>query len=118
MNCEQIQIEFLKTNISKAYSSANIAHEVLFKDTHDRDNEIIASILLSEAISIISSCKAVYFSNFELLQNATVENIFSKFDTYSNEFLRNVSTNHSHQWTDIEFINFKEAVPYLVETII
>ena len=37
------------------------------------------------------------------------EHCYNEFITFNNEMMNNVKTNHSHQWTDIEFREFANA---------
>lgn len=109
------QIEFLNKSFHEAYSYSKRAHDLLFKNYRDKNNESLSCLWLNYAISIISSCKSVYYSNYDELENLTVEKIFNKFFIFSREFLNNVTTGHSHQWTDIEFQAFKSALQELIE---
>lgn len=104
------QIDFIKKSIRSAYNESKTAHDILFKNYRNEHDEVIASIFINKAISIMSACKAVYYSNISNLENNEVESIFHKFDTYENEFLENIRTQHSHQWTDIEFESYKDTL--------
>ncbi|MBS6504556.1 MAG: hypothetical protein KH415_23625 [Clostridium sp.] len=104
------KIEFTKSLIRDIYYSSKDAHETLFKDYRNEKNELISGILLNKAISSYSCLKAFYYSNLNDLEDYRVEDILNKFDTFINEFLNNLSSGHSHQWTDIEFNAFKNSV--------
>lgn len=104
------KIEYLKQTISHALSISSQGHEILFKDSHNKQNELIAAVYINKAISLISTAKAIYISNIEKLERTEVEDIFNSFDVFESEFLTNLSTDHSHQWTDIEFLKFKDSV--------
>ena len=104
------QMEFIKRSLLSAYIESKTADDILFKNNINEHDQIIASLFINKAISIMSSCKAVYYSNIGKLENSEVEKIFHSFDTYENEFLTNVSTQHSHQWTNIEFENYKDTL--------
>ncbi|OVE67970.1 hypothetical protein CCS79_13525 [Clostridium diolis] len=111
------QIEIVKNLIRETYRTSEKAHKILFKDYRNEHDEFLASIFLNKAISTASCCKAIYYSNLDDLENTYVENIFIKFDVFSNEFLNNISTGHSHQWTDIEFNAFTDSVGELLNDI-
>lgn len=113
----QIQIEYIKKSIKNCYYTCNRANNILFRTDSNSNstNEVVAISYLNKAISIMESCKAVYFACINELENITVESIFNTFETYTNEMLNNYSTNHSHQWTDIEFNHFKDAVDLLID---
>lgn len=104
--------------INLSFQAASTAHNILFEyldeeqneDFDERQNEIIAALFLSKALSLMSAAKAIYYSNVELLEKPEIEGIFGAFDAFESEFLTNVKENHSHQWTDIKFNTLKEAV--------
>lgn len=110
-----IKINYIKQIIYDALKSAEKSHSILFKDSFNKQNELIATTYLNKAISLISTAKAIYISNIEKLEKAEVENIFHTFDVFESEFLENLSSNHSHQWTDIEFQKFKESVESFIQ---
>ncbi|MGN9161242.1 hypothetical protein [Clostridium sulfidigenes] len=117
MDFSQSRISYIKSSIKRSYFACYSANEILFddKELSNASNEIKAAAYINQAISIIESCKALYYSRIEELENAEVEHIFNKFDNLSNEFLNNFSTFHSHQWSNIEFENFKDAVNAFIE---
>lgn len=109
------QIEFIKRTIREALDTSKTCNEILFKNSTDKTNELIASTYLNKAISLISSVKSIYYSNLAELENNEVEDILFQFDTYSSEFLTNLSTDHSHQWTDIELKKFEDLVNSFIQ---
>lgn len=101
--------------IKDAYFTSDKAYKVLSRhledERYDSDrDELIAGILLNKAISLISAAKAVYFSNHEELEHSNIDKIFSTFDEFSDELLKNLSENHSHQWTDFGYNDFKDVI--------
>ena len=104
------QIQAIKNFIYSAYTSAKEANNILFRDINNKCDELIAAAYINQAISFVLSCKALYYSNLKELENTNIEDIFSTFDIFSNEFLTNLSSSHSHQWTDIEFNSFKDSI--------
>lgn len=106
------QLNFIKLNINKAYLTSKEAYELLLNNYPTEHDEIISSILLNKAISIMSACKATYYSNLNNLDNSIIENIFITFDNFEEEFLDNLIT--QHQWTEIEFNNYKNCVSLLI----
>ena len=109
------QIEFIKKTISEALETSRTCNNILFKNSIDKTNELIASTYLNKAISLISSVKSVYYSNIAELENSQVEGILFQFNIYSSEFLKNLSTDHSHQWTSIEFERLEELVNSFIQ---
>lgn len=90
--------------------SAEESHEKAFEGERER-NDLIAGIMLNNAISANNSLKTLYYQNpnFEHLE---FEEFFIGFDAYKRELLGNIRTNHNHQWTDIKFRLFIEkAIP-------
>lgn len=106
----QRKIQQIKTLLTKVYFSAKDAHDILFKDSTNKENELIAATYLNKSISLMSTVESIYYSDIEELEHTEMDDIIHKFHVYESEFLSNLSTNHSHQWTDIEFINFKDVI--------
>lgn len=109
MNTEELERFELLTGelrqlIQLAYFDAKEAHSLIFKE--ELRKQIGALAYLNKAVAGIMAAKSLYFSNFDILAHNDIEDVFNAFDTFSNEILSNFSTDHSHQWTDIEFSNF------------
>lgn len=103
-------IDVSKRLIKETFFEAQNAHNFLFENYRDERSELISGILLNNAISTYGSLKAFYYSNLDVLEDSRVETLLYKFEVFRNEFLNNISSGHSHQWTDIEFEAFKTAV--------
>ncbi len=93
-------IETFKHFVASAMRYAIKSHDILFKKEHDIS---VPLAYLNAAISRFSSAEALYYAQFEILQRGEAEELFHQFEVYADEFLTNVETGHSHQWTDIEF---------------
>lgn len=93
-------IETFKRFVASAMRYAIKSHDVLFKKECDIS---VPLAYLNTATSHFSSAKALYYAQYDILQRGKAEDLFHQFSVYSDEFLRNVETNHSHQWNDIEF---------------
>lgn len=91
-----------------------MAHDFLLenlcssKSSSSRECEFISCILLNNAISSYTCCRSFYYSNIEFLEDTRADLFLYKFKTFSNEFLENVKTNHSHQWTNLTFEELKD----------
>lgn len=98
-------IETFKKFITSAMFYAERSHEAIFKE-----NVKVSAALayLNASISRFSSAEALYYAQYDILAHGEAERIFHQFKVYSNEFLTNVVTDHSHQWTDIEFNKLKD----------
>jgi hypothetical protein len=111
------KVESIKLLIRESAWAIKEGHKILFKDNddiNDRTNEVIASTFVNKAISLMNTAKAVYISDYENLAHTEIENIFAKFSLLESEFLENLKINHSHQWTDIQFQEFKDAYEELL----
>lgn len=94
--------------IKDSLNSAAKAHDILFDSVEEK--ETIAALYLNKAISLMAAARSIYVSDYEILQRTEIENIFTSFSVFESEFLNNIATNHSHQWTNIEFSKFKDDV--------
>lgn len=113
----QNQINAITDCIKDAYHTSIRVIEILFKhldvklsEKQETKNELISAIYLNKAISLMASAKAIYISNLVECENSYVEDIFHQFDVFSDELLTNLATNHSHQWTSIEYEKYKDLV--------
>lgn len=103
------QTEQIKFLCYDAYKAAEKAHDLLFKEQQGDNDLFHASMLLNKSISYMSAATAIYYSNLAEIENIYIEEVFHTFKVFENEFTTNLITKHSHQWTNIEFGNFKEA---------
>ena len=99
-------IENFKNLVQNAMFYAQKAHDFVFDDSCEN---YVAGLYLNIAATKFSSAEAMYYSRIDILERAEAEEIFRLFDVFMNEFLTNIRTDHSHQWTDIEFERLKEA---------
>lgn len=103
---DQIElIKVLKTMVHKAMFASEKAHDLVFADKIDIP---VALAYLNKAISFMSSAESFYYSQHDELCHDDIEQVFHQFDVFSSEVLTNFETNHSHQWSDIEYNSFKE----------
>jgi hypothetical protein len=98
-------IEKLTIIVRSAMFAVIKSHEIIFKE--DKNNEI-AIAYLNLALSHLATAKAIYYSRYDVLERYEVDELFHLFDVYAEELLSNYAEDHSHQWTDIEFIRLKE----------
>lgn len=98
-------IERFQSLVKKGMFYASYANDFIFDDSVDNT---IAISYLNIAVSKFSAAEAFYYSNFDILERDEAETIFAQFETFAREFLNNVRTDHSHQWTDIEYEKLKE----------
>lgn len=95
-----------KTMVHLSMFSAQKAHDCVFKSNI---SVFVATSYLNKSISYMTSAESLYYSRYDILECHEFEEISHQFDVFSSEFLENVETDHSHQWTDIEFNRLKEA---------
>jgi len=106
MNVDFSCIENFKTLMRKAMSYASCSHDYVFDPKVDNT---VAMAYLNIAVSKFAAAESLYYSRFDDLQRDEAEDIFRHFDTYTREFLTNIRTDHSHQWTDIEYQGLKDV---------
>ena len=99
-------IENFKSLMQRAMMYAQYSHDFIFDSSVDNS---VAIAYLNVAVAKFAASEALYYSHLDILERGEAENIFSIFDTYMHEMLTNHRTEHSHQWTDIEFNRLKEA---------
>lgn len=97
--------EKLKVTVKSAMAYANRAHRLIFTDS-----PINIAIIgyINHAGSLIETAKSIYISNYDMLEHNDIEDFFHQFDVFIAEVLNNIATNHSHQWSDIEFTALQE----------
>lgn len=101
--------EALILAIRRGYEHSHKAHELIFKEDVETS---VALAYLNSAISFMNSAMAIHTCIEDKLRE--FEDIYHKFNVFSNEFLDCCATKHRHQWTDIEFLRFKEAYEYSI----
>lgn len=102
-----------KVMIINGFKNANYAYEEIFSD---RKNESITIGHLSIANSYISSAQAVYICN-SILCHPNIDEFFDRFSILSDEVMDNIRTNHSHQWSSIQFRKFEDSYENLASHI-
>lgn len=99
-------LDNFKSLISCAMSYSQLSYKYVFNDT---SNYAAAVAYLNIASSKFSAAEALYYSRFSELQQTNAAKLFYLFDVYSRELLSNFATNHSHQWTGIEYDRLQEC---------
>ena len=102
-------IEVFKKYVRLSFCDARNAHDCIFDGTCPVE---IALAYLNKAISVHCCCDSLYYAQYGSLGNNEYEHFSHQFNVFANEFLKNTRTNHSHQWTDIEFQKLKEIYDY------
>lgn len=92
------------------FKNAYEAHETIFSIEFDtksaRKQELISCSLafLSEAYANFQSINLLI--KIEDQERSEFEACYRQFITFNDELINNIKTDHSHQWTDIEFLEF------------
>ncbi len=90
----------LKSFIQSGMSYATLSHDLIL-NAPEKTN--LSLSYLNAAISRFSSAEAFYYAQYDSLQDDCADKLFFLFDKFANELFNNVASNHSHQWTDIEY---------------
>ncbi len=96
----------LKKDARLAMFYSKKVDEEIIKDNY-KETAIIG--YLNYASSFIASAKPLYYSNFDLLAHDDIEDFFGQFDVFATEVIENISEDHSHQWSDIEFSKLEKC---------
>ncbi|WP_370769899.1 hypothetical protein [Eubacterium ramulus] len=102
-------IEDFKVLLRRAMIYAKHSHDFIFDDSVDNST---ALFYLNVAASKFAAAESLYYSRINELESIEAKEIFQLFEVYMKEALTNYRTNHSHQWSDIEFNRLKEAFAY------
>lgn len=108
-------IKILVKYLKKALSSSKKFHELIFDDNKNTYKVNSAIAHLNQAHNYIHIANSLYLQHSEPGECSEFETTIHKFDVFNNEFLSSYSTNHSLQWTDIEFSNFEEECNNFLE---
>lgn len=88
-----------KRMIKRAMADAKYAHDLIF----DEKKFTAALAYLNSSIAKFSAAEALCYAQYDELNCSDIDAVFHQFQVFSNEMLRNIRTDHSHQWTDIEY---------------
>ncbi|MDE5569203.1 MAG: hypothetical protein K2I82_00930 [Ruminococcus sp.] len=95
------------THLAMIYSK-KVIEEIVKDNPKKTPKETTIIGYLNYAASFIASAKSLYYSNFDLLAHDDIEDFFGQFDVFACEVLENISEDHSHQWSAIEFNKLEE----------
>ncbi|MBX8942546.1 hypothetical protein RKS58_02445 [Lysinibacillus capsici] len=113
--------KYLSTLILDGFISAMHSHKTLFKTLYTENSThgmAIALAYLTEAHNYYVNAQTLLIDNVELLgERNEFDELFHRFSVYNKEFLTNARTDHSHQWSDIEFRDFVESFKPVAELL-
>lgn len=102
--------EYLSKLILDGLISATYAHKTLFKSVYSDEKThglTIALAYLTEAHNFYLNAETLFVDNVELFDDRSeFKELFHRFSVFNKEVLTNARTDHSHQWSDIEFREF------------
>lgn len=97
----------------KGLISAHYAHKTIFESIYSDDQKpplAVALAYLTEAHNLFTTAETFYKDNEPIFgERSEISETIHKFQVFNKELLTNVRTEHSHQWTDIEFRAFVES---------
>lgn len=104
------KFEYLRSELTKLaslamYYAKHVEDAAFGKPT--KEMEVLAYI--SAAHATIGTVEAIYVSNIELMEHNDIDEFIHRFKTFLDEARTNTVTDHSQQWTDIEFERLNEA---------
>lgn len=100
-------VEAIKRLVREAVLYSKQAHDCVFSE---EENLHAALAYLQRASAKMSAAEALYWSQYEILARDEAEQIFLQFDAFANELVEDFATNHSQQWSDIEFNRLMDLV--------
>lgn len=105
--------DYLSKLILNGFIAAMHSHKTLFKSissSKETQGLTIALAYLTESHNYFVNAETLVIDNVELLDMRNeFENMFNRFSVFNDEVLTNARTDHSHQWSDIEFRGFAES---------
>lgn len=108
--------ETLSNLFLDGFIQANYCHKTLFKsEMTDNDqtknlNLMCSLAYLTEAHTLFTTAKIFISENKDTLGcYLEFDNFIHQFFVFNKEVLDNIRTNHSHQWSDIEFRELAKA---------
>lgn len=82
------------------------AHKCIFSKTENAMIQSLANITMAN--QNLSVAKSLVLNNYDEVEDQ-FDDLITRFDIFLEEITKNISTCHSHQWTDIEYNNLAEA---------
>ncbi|PEX03439.1 hypothetical protein COD78_31730 [Bacillus cereus] len=102
----EVNRTLLKDLLIQGYIAAQDSHKYILKN---RVN--VSMAYLTEANTFFTNARVLYSQNMDLESlEIDIETLFHRFNVFNDELLDCVATDHSHQWTDIEFRAFKNEI--------
>ncbi len=91
------------------FSAKRLSESAMQLITGDHPNEIKAAILVNQASTYASAAYSIYQVHYDRLERSDIDEVFNAFFEFTDELIQNITENHSHQWSTIEFQRFVDA---------
>lgn len=100
----------LPSLLLKGAMNAKQANELTNKDIYENGKcRDVALACLSAASAYMATARAIYVVMYDSIDDDSVDVVFARYDAFASELLTNYRTDHSHQWSGIEFERFEDA---------
>lgn len=110
MNKTSRLIELIKQQLALAFFDSRNCVKTLFNNDRSFENEQKALIYLNRAARHMDLAFSIYQNNLEEIEHPSIDSVFSAFNIFYDEVTNNVATNHSHQWSSIEYNRYKDTL--------
>lgn len=102
--------ELIVSRSRLAYLEARRCRDKLFSKHDSFETEQRALVYLHRAARHMDLAYSLYQSYFEDIEHYRLTPIFEAFDIFYDEVTENFATDHSHQWSDIEFTRYRKTL--------
>ena len=103
-----IQLEVVRL-MKKAYRDAELCHSCIVGSDRTMHGRSAALSYAETGLAYCLAAKAIYYARNEKFNGIEISDLFHLFETFVREVQTNYATDHSHQWSDIEFERLKDA---------
>lgn len=104
---ELLIIESIKRLVRESILYSKRAHDAVFAE---KESIPAALAYLQRASSKMAAAESLYWARYEILARDEAEKIFSLFDIFADELVEDFATDHSQQWTDIQYNKLMKEV--------
>lgn len=103
---EQELIKILQGQMLCFMFDARESVKLIFSDYQDKEIRCLA--ILTRAINYLAYSKSIYNIGIDDHRD-DIDNVLTKADIFIKEITNNIATNHSHQWSDIQYRELAKA---------
>ena len=91
--------------------SCKESRNIIFSDQNNKEIKCLAKLVVAQGH--LSCIKSIYFTSIDD-KRESIDKFIYQSDTFIDEITNNIATDHSHQWTDIEYLKLAEIYDYSV----